>query len=96
MPRDPNTALPQPIFSETSVSQDPTAFITPHPSDTAQFNALGNLLKKDVVSFDTSRVSPGDLWPERTARDGAAVQHDGGPPGQETGRSVEGLDAQGL
>jgi calcineurin-like phosphoesterase family protein len=67
MPRDPNTALPQPIFSETSVSQDPTAFITPHPSDTAQFNALGNLLKKDVVSFETSRVSAGDLFTLREA-----------------------------
>ncbi len=67
MPRDPNTVLPQPVFSETSVSQDPTAFLTSHPSDTAQFNALGNLLKKDVVPFEPSRVNPADLFTLQSA-----------------------------
>src|SRR5262245_61811370 len=62
MPRDPNTVLPQPVFSEIMVSQDPTGFATPHPSDGAVFNAIGNLLKKDAVSFETSRAKPDDLF----------------------------------
>src|SRR5215470_12204536 len=62
MPRDPNTVLPQPVFAEVSSSQDPTGFTTAHPSDNAVFDALGNLLKKDVVPFEASRAKPDELF----------------------------------
>ncbi len=62
MPRNASTVLPQPVFSEGNVLPDPTRFRVPHPSDAEQYKQLGNLLKKDVVSFDASRVAPGDLY----------------------------------
>jgi hypothetical protein len=77
MPRDPNTVLPQPVFAEVSPSQDPTGFTTPHPSDNAVFDALGNLLKKDVVSFETSRAKPDEMFTLQAAlgaRGAAAVK----------------------
>jgi hypothetical protein len=62
MPRTAMTPLPQPVFNEGNIVPDPSRFKTPHPSDTAQFKALGDLLKKDVVGFDASRLPPGELF----------------------------------
>ncbi len=62
MPRSAVTSLEQPVFNESNILPDPTRFKTPHPSDTAQFKALGDLLTKDVVSFDQSRNGPGDVY----------------------------------
>jgi hypothetical protein len=62
MPRNASTVLPQPVFNEGNVVADPTRFRVPHPSDAEQYKQLGNLLKKDTVSFDVSRVEPGDLY----------------------------------
>jgi hypothetical protein len=50
------------VFNEGNTTQDPTRFKTAHPSDTKQFQELGNLLKKDVVSFDSSRVAADALY----------------------------------
>jgi hypothetical protein len=61
MPRPDATVLPQPIFSEGSVTRDPTQFITKHPSDSVLYKEIGDLLKKDVVSFDKSRVQPDEV-----------------------------------
>lgn len=67
MPRKPVTPLPQPLFNEPVFSEgnptpDPTQFKQPHPSDTQQYKAIQNLLKKDVVGFSASRGKPGDLF----------------------------------
>lgn len=62
MPRNASTVLPQPVFNEGNVMPDPTRFRVGHPSDTEQYKQLGNLLKKDVVSFETSRVGPNELY----------------------------------
>jgi hypothetical protein len=62
MPRDLSTTLPQPVFNEGNVIPDPTRFKTSHPSDKQQYKELGNLLKKDVVSFPNSRVAPDALY----------------------------------
>lgn len=61
MPRPDATVLPQPIFSEGSVTRDPTQFTTKHPSDSVLYKEISDLLKKDVVSFDKSRVQPDEV-----------------------------------
>ena len=66
MAREANVQLPQPVFHEPTFnegvsSKDPTGFGVKHPSDTALYNQIQNLLKKDVVSFDQSRVADGQL-----------------------------------
>jgi Calcineurin-like phosphoesterase len=61
MPRPDAVVLPQPIFSESTVTPDPTQFQTKHPSDSALYKEISNLLKKDVVGFDKSRVQPDAL-----------------------------------
>jgi hypothetical protein len=66
MPRASNPSLPQPVFREPTFNEakktvDPSGFLTPHASDTALYKSIQNLLTKDVVSFDKSRVADGDL-----------------------------------
>jgi Calcineurin-like phosphoesterase len=66
MPREAQTRLPQPIFHEPSFSEatqtaEPTGFQTAHPSDTATYDEIKELLKKDVVSFEKSRGADDDL-----------------------------------
>ena len=62
MPRNPSNPLPQPVFNEGNITQDPTRFQTPHPSDSAQYTALGDLPKKDVVGVTPMRGNPADLF----------------------------------
>jgi len=62
MPRNATTPLVQPVFNEGNLTPDPTRFKTAHPSDKQQYKEIQNLLKKDVVGFDASRVQPGDVW----------------------------------
>ena len=62
MPRDHSTTLPQPVFNEGNISPDPSRFKEKHPSDTQQYKAIQNLLKKDTVSFDPSRAAPDALF----------------------------------
>lgn len=58
----PQPIFSEPIFSEGAFLQDPNSFATPHPSDNSQYQMLGDLLKKDVVSFEPSRLGPRDLY----------------------------------
>jgi Calcineurin-like phosphoesterase len=62
MPRSLSHALPQPVFHEPffgegKVTPDPTGFIKNHPSDTATYKEVQNLLKTAVVGFEQSRVA---------------------------------------
>jgi hypothetical protein len=52
----------QPVFDEASVTQDPSTFKDKHPSDTAQYKAIQNLLKKDVVPVPKTRAKPDDVY----------------------------------
>jgi hypothetical protein len=68
MPRQAHTPLPQPIFHEPVFAEghatpDPNGFATAHPSDSALFDRLGDLLKKDVVGFNKSRLSHDAVFP---------------------------------
>jgi hypothetical protein len=89
MPRKANTPLPQPVFGEPVFNEggvpnpDATAFKTAHPSDTQQYKAIQNLLKKDVVAFPASRAKPADLF---------ALQDALGPHGTEI---VTGIQSAG-
>ena len=62
MPRSEMVPLSQPVFSESNITPDPTRFKTKHPSDSQLYKEIGNLLKKDVVSFDKSRGQAADLY----------------------------------
>jgi hypothetical protein len=62
MPRNALTSLPQPVFDEGNITRDPTRFKTAHPSDANQYKAIANLLTKDVVGFEPSRIPPGELY----------------------------------
>ena len=63
MPRLARHPLPAPLFSEPVFNEagqmmpDPTDFLTPHPSDGATYDAVQELLKTEVVSFERSRVA---------------------------------------
>jgi Calcineurin-like phosphoesterase len=62
MPRTGTTTLPQPVFSESDITPDPSKFKVKHPSDSQLYKEIGNLSKKDVVGFDKSLVQPVDLY----------------------------------
>lgn len=68
MPAKHHTApLPQPIFHEPIFSEDetlpsPTGFDTAHPSDTATYDEVKKLLKKDVVEVPESRAADDALF----------------------------------
>ena len=81
MPRSDTHSLPQPIFNEAGVLPDPTRFKTKHPSDGPLYREIGNLLQKETVSFDKSRVQPGDLY---------ALQDALGPHGPEIVQGIKG------
>ena len=66
MPRETNAALPQPVFSEPVPTQDPGGFTVP-PGDQGLYAGIEDLLKKDVVGFEKSRLGDADLYPLQTA-----------------------------
>jgi hypothetical protein len=75
MPRRANTPLSEPVFheptfNETVSSTDPTDFQQSHPSDTDVYTEIKELLTRDVVSFDKSRMSPNDVYKLETALGG--------------------------
>jgi Calcineurin-like phosphoesterase len=80
MPRNESNTLSQPIFSEEDVTPDPEKFTKPHPSDSALYKEIGNLLRKEVVGFDESRFKPGDLYTLQSAL---------GPHGPEITHQIE-------
>jgi hypothetical protein len=67
MPRTMNQTLAEPVFhepvfDETVRSSDPTGFLTQHASDTALYKQIQDMLKKDVVGFDLSRLAPNAVF----------------------------------
>jgi len=67
MPRDvtPPVAHPifqEPVFNEAVLSSDPAGFQEPHPSDDEVYKQIEDLLGKDVVGFEKSRVAPGEIF----------------------------------
>jgi hypothetical protein len=67
MARPAHSHVPQPIFHEPIFSEDgsrpdPNGFSTSHPSDSALYNEIGNLLKKDVVAVPPSRIAADQMF----------------------------------
>jgi hypothetical protein len=62
MPRNVLTPVSQPIFNEGQVTPDPTQFKVPEPSDAQVYKEIQNLLTKDVVGFNGSRLPPDGLF----------------------------------
>src|ERR1700687_3490871 len=67
MARAAHTQLPQPvfhepIFGEDGSSPDPTGFSTAHGSDTALYQQIGDLAKKDVVAIPESRIAADQMF----------------------------------
>jgi len=52
----------EPVFNEAVVSGGPAGFQEPHPSDDDVYKQIEDLLTKDVVSFEKSRVAPGEIF----------------------------------
>jgi len=69
MPRERTTTLSQPVFDESQVTADPTKFKIFHDPDrdSQLFKEFGDLMVKDVVSFEKMRGAPGDLYELHTA-----------------------------
>jgi calcineurin-like phosphoesterase family protein len=59
--------LPDPIFSEDQALPSPTGFQTNHPSDNATYDAVTDLLKKQVVAVPKSRATDDALYSLETA-----------------------------
>src|SRR5216684_2283481 len=67
MARAIHTQLPQPVFHEPIFSEDgsppdPTGFSTVHGSDTALYQQIGDLAKKDVVAIPPSRIAADQMF----------------------------------
>jgi hypothetical protein len=52
----------EPVFNEDDTTADPTGFNVKHPSDTALYDKIGDLSKKDVVSFKKSSIADNALF----------------------------------
>ncbi len=57
----PGPVFREPIFNEPTKTVDPGGFLTTHPSDSALYKSIQDLLKKDVVSFDKSTMPDGEV-----------------------------------
>jgi hypothetical protein len=58
----PHPIFGEPVFNEAGVFADPSRFRMPHPSDTELYKAVEELLKKQVVGFEASRLRPNELF----------------------------------
>jgi hypothetical protein len=58
----PHPIFQEPVFNEAVVSGDPAGFQQPHPSDNDVYKRIEDLLGKDVVGFEKSRVAPGEIF----------------------------------
>ncbi len=88
MSRLKGTELSRPVFSEPTFNEatktvDPTGFLTEHPSDKELYNEISDQLRKNVVSFDQSRMPDGKYMKLADAY---------GPHGQEV---IEGIQKAG-
>ena len=52
----------EPVFNEAVVSGGPAGFQQPHPSDDDVYKQIEELLTKDVVSFEKSRMASGEIF----------------------------------
>ena len=67
MARTARSRLPQPVFHEPIFGEDgsmpdPTGFSTAHPSDSALYQQIGDLSKKDVVAVPKSRIADDQMF----------------------------------
>ena len=67
MPRDHHTELAepifaQPVFNEETHTIDQHGFQTPFANDETIYKQIQDLLSKDVVSFDKSRMPHDELY----------------------------------
>jgi hypothetical protein len=58
----PQPVFHEPIFGEDGSLPDPTGFSTAHPSDSALYKEIGNLLQKDVVAVPESRIAANEVF----------------------------------
>jgi hypothetical protein len=66
-PAHPRSLFDEPVFGEGVVSPDPGHFSTRHPSDNAEYALIEQLLYKDVVGFDKSRIAANEVYELATA-----------------------------
>src|SRR3984893_826243 len=62
LPQLPHPLSHEPIFGEDGSLPDPTGFSTAHPSDSALYKEIGNLLQKDVVAVPESRIAANEVF----------------------------------
>ena len=62
MPRNVLTPVSKTVFNEGQVTPDPTRFKIPEPSDAQVYREIQNLLTKDVVGFNASRIPNDGLF----------------------------------
>jgi hypothetical protein len=60
--RMPQPIFGEPVFNEDQVFADPSRFSIPHPSDNELYKAIEDLLRKQVVGFEPSRLKPNELF----------------------------------
>jgi hypothetical protein len=58
----PHPVFGEPIFNEDGVFADPSRFKEKHASDDELYNAIKDLLAKQVVGFAPSRMKPNELY----------------------------------
>jgi Calcineurin-like phosphoesterase len=58
----PHQIFQEPIFNEAGVSGDPAGFQEDHPSDDDVYKQIEDLLTKDVVVFEKSRMAPREVF----------------------------------
>jgi hypothetical protein len=58
----PHPIFQEPVFNEAVASGDPAGFQQPHPSDDDVYKRIEDLLTKNVVGFEKSRLAPGEIF----------------------------------
>jgi hypothetical protein len=59
----PQPNFSEPVFAEGTVLRDPAGFLVDHPSDEELYQQIQDLLTKQVVKFEPSRVAAGEVFP---------------------------------
>jgi hypothetical protein len=58
----PHPIFQEPVFNDPGVLGNPAGFQQPHPSDNDVYNKIQDLLTKDVVGLEKSRMPPGEVF----------------------------------
>ena len=58
----PGAIFSEPVFSEGKFLPDPNGFHVPHPSDSATYAKLGNLIYTQSTAIPPSRLAAGGLY----------------------------------